>query len=179
MHAGLARHVDDPASLHRDHLGKHELRREDHAAKVHVERRPPIVRVDLPQRTDRADDARVVDEEVDRAESPADHADRLAKIGRVGDVGLRRPSDAAGAEDRRGGLGQLGFGTGDHPDGDPCLRELDGHHPADAPTTTRDDCDRARLALRFAVRVHGPTMRSAAADRPEHGLLNLGGPEEG
>ena len=160
---------------HRDHLGDDHLRGEDGAAEVHVERLPPVVGVDLPQGADGSHDSGVVDQEVDRAEGPADHPDGLAKVGRVGDVGHRRPTNAARSEDQGRGLGELGLGAGDDADGYAGPGQVDGHHPADASPAPGDEGDCARGAVRF----HGETMRSPPGAGPEHGLLIFGSARSG
>lgn len=75
-------------------MPRSRLRRDDHRAHVDVQRRVDIVEREVVQRG-RAEDARVVDEDVEAAERLRGMIDRAAHGHRIGAVGLDRDGPAA------------------------------------------------------------------------------------
>ena len=83
-----------------DHVGQHELRGADEAADVDVHGRPPVVGLDLPERSDGAGHTGVVHEEVDRTESCSEALDRNGEVVAIGHVGGRGRRRAAAGLDQ-------------------------------------------------------------------------------
>ena len=137
--AGLAGDVDDATATSGDHVRQDELGGQHETADVDVHRRPPLVELDLPQRSGGTEDPGVVDEQIGRTQLVAEVGHRRGEAGGIGDVGDRGGRDAAVRRDRLEGAVELVAGSGDHGDGRAGVGEGRGDEPTDAPTGARDE----------------------------------------
>ena len=79
--AGLAGDVDDATATSGDHVRQDELGGQHETADVDVHRRPPLVELDLPQRSGGTEDPGVVDEQIDRTQLVAEVGHRRGEAG--------------------------------------------------------------------------------------------------
>ena len=135
----MAGDVDDATATSGDHVRQDELGGQHETADVDVHRRPPLVELDLPQRSGGTEDPGVVDEQIGRTELVAEVGHRRGEAGGIGDVGDRGGRDAAARRDRLEGAVELVAGSGDHGDGRAGVGEGRGDEPTDAPTGARDE----------------------------------------